>query len=218
MAETKKTTKKAAEVTEAVETVEAPAKTTKKVKKTLPAATPNRLRDKYNTVVKPALLEKYHYSSVMQIPAVAKIVINIGVGDATSDSKRLEEAVNELTLISGQKPVITKAKKSIASFKLREGQEIGCKVTLRGTRMYEFLDKLITISLPRVHDFRGVSRNAFDGRGGYTLGIKEQSIFPEIEYDKIQKIRGMDIAIVTTAQTDEEAYTLLELLGMPFQR
>lgn len=218
MAETKKTTKKAAEVTEAVETVEAPAKTTKKVKKTLPAATPNRLRDKYNTVVKPALLEKYHYSSVMQIPAVAKIVINIGVGDATSDSKRLEEAVNELTLIAGQKPVITKAKKSIASFKLREGQEIGCKVTLRGTRMYEFLDKLITISLPRVHDFRGVSRNAFDGRGGYTLGIKEQSIFPEIEYDKIQKIRGMDIAIVTTAQTDEEAYTLLELLGMPFQR
>ena len=218
MAETKKTTKKAAEVTEAVETVEAPAKTTKKVKKTLPAATPNRLRDKYNTVVKPALLEKYHYSSVMQIPAVTKIVINIGVGDATSDSKRLEEAVNELTLISGQKPVITKAKKSIASFKLREGQEIGCKVTLRGTRMYEFLDKLITISLPRVHDFRGVSRNAFDGRGGYTLGIKEQSIFPEIEYDKIQKIRGMDIAIVTTAQTDEEAYTLLELLGMPFQR
>lgn len=218
MAETKKTTKKAAEVTEAVETVEAPAKTTKKVKKTLPAATPNRLRDKYNTVVKPALLEKYHYTSVMQIPAVAKIVINIGVGDATSDSKRLEEAVNELTLISGQKPVITKAKKSIASFKLREGQEIGCKVTLRGTRMYEFLDKLITISLPRVHDFRGVSRNAFDGRGGYTLGIKEQSIFPEIEYDKIQKIRGMDIAIVTTAQTDEEAYTLLELLGMPFQR
>ncbi len=218
MAETKKTKKKAAEVTEAVETVEAPAKTTKKVKKTLPAATPNRLRDKYNTVVKPALLEKYHYSSVMQIPAVAKIVINIGVGDATSDSKRLEEAVNELTLIAGQKPVITKAKKSIASFKLREGQEIGCKVTLRGTRMYEFLDKLITISLPRVHDFRGVSRNAFDGRGGYTLGIKEQSIFPEIEYDKIQKIRGMDIAIVTTAQTDEEAYTLLELLGMPFQR
>lgn len=218
MAETKKTTKKAAEVTEAVETVEAPAKTTKKVKKTLPAATPNRLRDKYNTVVKPALLEKYHYTSVMQIPAVAKIVINIGVGDATSDSKRLEEAVNELTLIAGQKPVITKAKKSIASFKLREGQEIGCKVTLRGTRMYEFLDKLITISLPRVHDFRGVSRNAFDGRGGYTLGIKEQSIFPEIEYDKIQKIRGMDIAIVTTAQTDEEAYTLLELLGMPFQR
>ena len=218
MAETKKTTKKAAEVTEAVETVEAPAKTTKKVKKTLPAATPNRLRDKYNTVVKPALLEKYHYTSTMQIPQVAKIVINIGVGDATTDSKRLEEAVNELTLIAGQKPVITKAKKSIASFKLREGQEIGCKVTLRGTRMYEFLDKLITISLPRVHDFRGVSRNAFDGRGGYTLGIKEQSIFPEIEYDKIQKIRGMDIAIVTTAQTDEEAYTLLELLGMPFQR
>ena len=154
----------------------------------------------------------------MQIPAVNKIVINIGVGDATQDSKRLEQAVNELTLIAGQKPVVTKAKKSIASFKLREGQEIGCKVTLRGVRMYEFLDKLISISLPRVHDFRGVSRNAFDGRGNYTLGIKEQSIFPEIEYDKITKIRGMDIVIVTTATTDEEAFTLLELLGMPFQR
>ena len=223
---TKKTTstgtKKATKTVETVETVETPVveapTKAKKVKKTLPTATPNRLRDKYNTVVRPALLEKYHYTSTMQIPQVAKIVINIGVGDATTDSKRLEEAVNELTLISGQKPVITKAKKSIASFKLREGQEIGCKVTLRGTRMYEFLDKLITISLPRVHDFRGVSRNAFDGRGGYTLGIKEQSIFPEIEFDKIQKVRGMDIAIVTTANTDQEAYTLLELLGMPFQR
>ena len=213
---TKKTTTKKVEK---VETVETPVETAPKAtKKALPQGASNRLKEKYNTTVKPALLEKYHYSSVMQIPAVAKIVINIGVGDATQDSKRLETAVNELTLIAGQKPVVTKAKKSIASFKLREGQEIGCKVTLRGVRMYEFLDKLISISLPRVHDFRGVSRNAFDGRGNYTLGIKEQSIFPEIEYDKITKIRGMDIVIVTTATTDEEAFTLLELLGMPFQR
>lgn len=213
------TTKKVAAVETPVETpVETAPKAKKATKKALPQGAANRLKDKYNTVVKPALLEKYHYSSVMQIPAVNKIVINIGVGDATQDSKRLEQAVNELTLIAGQKPVVTKAKKSIASFKLREGQEIGCKVTLRGVRMYEFLDKLISISLPRVHDFRGVSRNAFDGRGNYTLGIKEQSIFPEIEYDKITKIRGMDIVIVTTATTDEEAFTLLELLGMPFQR
>ena len=154
----------------------------------------------------------------MQIPAVAKIVINIGVGDALSDSKRLEMAVSELSLITGQKPVITKAKKSIANFKLREGQQIGCKVTLRGTRMWEFLDKLVSISLPRVRDFRGVSRNAFDGRGNYTLGIKEQLIFPEIDYDKVTKVRGMDIVIVTTANTDKEAYSLLEKLGMPFQR
>ena len=217
---TKKTTTKKVEAvleTPVVETAPKAAKVAK-AKKALPQGAPNRLKDKYNNVVRPALLEKYHYSSVMQIPQVAKVVINIGVGDATQDSKRLEQAVNELTLIAGQKPVITKAKKTIASFKLREGQEIGCKVTLRGVRMYEFLDKLMSISLPRVHDFRGVSRNAFDGRGNYTLGIKEQSIFPEIEYDKIQKIRGMDIVIVTTATTDEEAFTLLELLGMPFQR
>ena len=165
-----------------------------------------------------ALLEKYQYSSTMQIPALSKIVINIGVGDATQDSKKLEEAVSELTLISGQKPIITKAKKSIATFKLREGQEIGCKVTLRGLRMYDFFDKLVSIALPRVRDFRGVSKNAFDGRGNYTLGIKEQLIFPEIDYDKVAKVRGMDIVIVTTAKTDEEAYTLLDLLGMPFNR
>lgn len=213
----KKTTTKKVEAVAETPVVETAPKATK-AKKALPQGAPNRLKDKYNNVVRPALLEKYHYSSVMQIPQVAKVVINIGVGDATQDSKRLEQAVNELTLIAGQKPVVTKAKKSIASFKLREGQEIGCKVTLRGVRMYEFLDKLMSISLPRVHDFRGVSRNAFDGRGNYTLGIKEQSIFPEIEYDKIQKIRGMDIVIVTTAKTDEEAFTLLELLGMPFQR
>ena len=178
----------------------------------------NRLQARYEAEVKKALMEKYNYSSVMEIPGLNKIVVNIGVGDATQDAKRLEEAVAELAQITGQKPVITKAKKSIASFKLREGQAIGCKVTLRGTRMYEFLDKLMSISLPRVRDFRGVSKSAFDGHGNYTLGIKEQLIFPEIDYDKISKIRGMDIVIVTTANTDEEAYSLLDELGMPFHR
>ena len=182
------------------------------------AAIVSRLQVKYENEVRPALMEKYNYSSTMQIPAINKIVVNIGCGDATQDSKRLEEAVSELATITGQKPIITKAKKSIAVFKLREGQEIGCKVTLRGLRMYDFLDKLLTICLPRVRDFRGVSKNAFDGRGNYTVGIKEQLIFPEIEYDKVAKVRGMDIVIVTTAQTDKEAYTLLELMGMPFHR
>ena len=182
------------------------------------AAIVSRVQVKYENEVRNALLEKYQYSSTMQIPALSKIVINIGVGDATQDSKKLEEAVSELTLISGQKPIITKAKKSIATFKLREGQEIGCKVTLRGLRMYDFFDKLVSIALPRVRDFRGVSKNAFDGRGNYTLGIKEQLIFPEIDYDKVAKVRGMDIVIVTTAKNDAEAYTLLELLGMPFSR
>ena len=178
----------------------------------------NRLQDKYNNEVKKALLEKYNYSSVMQIPALEKIVINIGVGDATVDAKRLDEAVSELAQITGQKPVTTKAKKSVASFKLRQGQAIGCKVTLRGIRMWDFFDKLVSIALPRVRDFRGVSKNAFDGRGNYTLGVKEQLIFPEIDYDKVGKVRGMDIVIVTTAKTDKEAYSLLELLGMPFHR
>ena len=182
------------------------------------AAIISRVQVKYENEVRKALMEKYNYSSPMQIPALSKIVINIGVGDATQDSKKLEEAVSELTLISGQKPIITKAKKSIATFKLREGQEIGCKVTLRGLRMYDFFDKLVSIALPRVRDFRGVSKNAFDGRGNYTLGIKEQLIFPEIDYDKVAKVRGMDIVIVTTAKNDAEAYTLLELLGMPFHR
>ncbi len=182
------------------------------------AAIISRVQIKYENEVRKALLEKYQYSSTMQIPALSKIVINIGVGDATQDSKKLEEAVSELTLISGQKPIITKAKKSIATFKLREGQEIGCKVTLRGLRMYDFFDKLVSIALPRVRDFRGVSKNAFDGRGNYTLGIKEQLIFPEIDYDKVAKVRGMDIVIVTTAKNDAEAYTLLDLLGMPFHR
>ena len=177
-----------------------------------------RLQQKYVDEVAPALFKKYGYASVMQVPALEKVVINIGVGEATSNSKMLEDAAQELALITGQKPVITKAKKSIASFKLREGQPIGCKVTLRGTRMYEFLDKLFTIALPRVRDFRGVSKNAFDGRGDYTLGVKEQLIFPEIDYDKVSKIRGMDIVIVTTATKDEEAYSLLEMLGMPFHK
>ena len=154
----------------------------------------------------------------MQAPKVEKIVLNIGVGDAVSNSKLLDEAVNELTLITGQKPVITRAKKSIAGFKLREGAPIGCKVTLRGERMYEFLDKLVNISLPRVRDFRGVSNNSFDGRGNYTLGIKEQLIFPEINFDKVNKIRGMDIVFVTTAKTDEEGHELLAQLGMPFHK
>ena len=217
----KKTTKKAeaAEAPKAEQKKEEAKKETKKEsKKALPQGDMNRLKAKYLNEVKPALFKEFNYESPMQIPAVAKIVINIGVGDALSDSKRLEMAVSELSLITGQKPVITKAKKSIANFKLREGQQIGCKVTLRGTRMWEFLDKLVSISLPRVRDFRGVSRNAFDGRGNYTLGIKEQLIFPEIDYDKVTKVRGMDIVIVTTANTDKEAYALLEKLGMPFQR
>ncbi len=177
-----------------------------------------RLKAKYDSEVVAKLLETYKYGSVMEVPHIEKVVINIGVGDATSNSKLLDDAVRDLTIISGQKPVITKAKKSIASFKLREGQPIGCKVTLRGNRMYEFLDKLLTISLPRVRDFRGVSKNAFDGKGNYTLGVKEQLIFTEIEFDKITKIRGMDIVIVTTANSDKEAYTLLEALGMPFHK
>ena len=176
----------------------------------------NRLQEKYLNEVKPALIKKHNYSSTMECPKVAKIVINMGVGIAVAEPKQLEDAVAELTQIAGQKPVITKAKKSIANFKLREDTPIGCKVTLRGERMYEFLDKLVNISLPRVRDFRGVSATAFDGRGNYTLGVKEQIIFPEIEYDKVSKVRGMDIVIVTTAKTNAEAKDLLEGLGMPF--
>jgi large subunit ribosomal protein L5 len=224
MAEVKKaaTTKKAAPKAE-TKVEEAPkAKAAPKAKKASTghkkAAISSRIRDKYEGEVRKALLEKYKYKSVMQIPGLEKIVINIGVGDATSDAKRLEEAVSELAQITGQKPVVTRAKKSVASFKLREGQAIGCKVTLRGIRMWDFLDKLVSIALPRVRDFRGVSKNAFDGRGNYTLGVKEQLIFPEIDYDKVGKVRGMDVVIVTTAKSDEEAYTLLELLGMPFHR
>ena len=178
----------------------------------------NRLQEKYVKEIKPELIKKHNYKSTMECPKVVKIVINMGVGEAVSEPKHLEDAVAELTQLSGQKPVITKAKKSIANFKLREGTPIGCKVTLRGERMYEFLDKLINISLPRVRDFRGVSNTAFDGRGNYTLGIREQIIFPEIEYDKVSKVRGMDIVIVTTAKTNEEAKELLTELGMPFAK
>ena len=178
----------------------------------------NRLMERYQNDVVKSLVEKFNYSSSMQAPKVEKIVLNIGVGDAVSKSKLLDEAVNELTLIAGQKPVITRAKKSIAGFKLREGAPIGCKVTLRGERMYEFLDKLVNISLPRVRDFRGVSNNSFDGRGNYTLGIKEQLIFPEINFDKVNKLRGMDIVFVTTAKSDEEGRELLAQLGMPFKK
>ena len=178
----------------------------------------NRLMERYQNDVVKSMMEKFNYSSRMQAPKIEKIVINIGVGDAVSNSKLLDEAVNELTLISGQKPIITRAKKSIAGFKLREGMPIGCKVTLRGERMYEFLDKLINISLPRVRDFRGVSNNSFDGRGNYTLGVKEKLIFPEINFDKVNKLRGMDIVFVTTAKTDEEGHELLAQLGMPFKK
>ena len=178
----------------------------------------NRLNQKYNEEIRGNLMKQFNYSSVMEAPKLVKIVVNMGVGDAIGNPKALEEAVEELTAITGQKPVITKAKKSIANFKLREGMQIGCKVTLRGERMYDFFDKLVTISLPRVRDFRGVSRTAFDGRGNYTLGVREQLIFPEINYDKVAIVRGMDIVIVTTAKTNEEAYALLEQLGMPFTK
>ncbi|MDY5982145.1 MAG: 50S ribosomal protein L5 [Anaeroplasma sp.] len=178
----------------------------------------NRLLEKYNNSVRTELANKFAYKSSMQIPRLEKIVINMGVGDAVANSKVLDDAVEELTLIAGQKPVITKAKKSIANFKLREGMPIGCKVTLRGERMYEFFDKLVSISLPRVRDFRGINPNAFDGRGNYTLGVKEQLIFPEINFDKVKKVRGMDIVIVTTAATDEEGRALLSLMGMPFRK
>ena len=177
-----------------------------------------RLKDKYVNEVKDALMKKYNYSTVMECPKIEKVVINLGVGDAVQEPKNLEEAVAELTQLAGQKPVITKAKKSIANFKLREGMQIGCKVTLRGDKMYYFLDKLVSVALPRVRDFRGVSNTAFDGRGNYTLGVKEQIIFPEIQYDKVNKVRGMDIVIVTSAKTNEEAKELLTLFGMPFAK
>ncbi|MDY6430719.1 MAG: 50S ribosomal protein L5 [Bacilli bacterium] len=178
----------------------------------------NRLAKKYKEEIVPALIKEFNYTTPMQAPKLEKIVVNMGVGDATQNSKLLDDAVADLTTVTGQKPIITKAKKSIATFKVREGQQIGCKVTLRGTRMYEFLDKLISISLPRVRDFRGISKNSFDGHGNYTLGVKEQLIFPEINYDKVGKIRGMDIVIVTTANSDAEAAALLEKMGMPFRR
>ncbi len=178
----------------------------------------NRVLEQYNNSAKAELTKKFGYTTVMQIPKMEKIVVNMGVGDAIQNSKFIDAAVEDLQTITGQKPIITKAKKSIANFKLREGQAIGCKVTLRGERMYEFYDKLVSIALPRVRDFRGLSKDCFDGRGNYTLGIKEQLIFPEINYDKVLKVRGMDIVIVTTANTDEEGRELLKLLGMPFRK
>lgn len=178
----------------------------------------NRLKERYEKEIKTGLMTKFEYQSIMQVPKIEKIVVNIGVGDAVNNAKLLDESVAELEMITGQKPVVTKAKKSIAGFKLREGVPIGTKVTLRGEKMYDFLDKLISISLPRVRDFRGISADSFDGRGNYTLGIKEQLIFPEINFDKVNKTRGMDIVIVTSANTDEEARELLAQVGMPFAK
>jgi len=178
----------------------------------------NRLAINYKENVVPALFKEQQYKSIMQVPKISKVVINMGIGDATQDSKRIDQAVAELTLITGQRPIVTKAKKSLAVFKLREGMPIGVKVTLRGKKMYDFLERLITVSLPRVRDFHGVSKEAFDGFGNYTLGIKEQIIFPEIDYDKVQKIRGMDVTIVTTAKSNKEGYSLLEKMGMPFKK
>lgn len=178
----------------------------------------NRLEEKYKKEVVPSLMEKYNYKTVMLVPKIEKIVVNMGVGDALANSKNLEAAVSDLAKITGLKPIETKAKKSIAAFKVREGHKIGCKVTLRGERMYEFLDKLISIGLPRVRDFRGLSSKSFDGRGNYTIGIKEQLIFPEINFDEVEKVRGMDIVIVTTAKTNKEAFELLKELGVPFRK
>lgn len=178
----------------------------------------NRLKERYTKEIAPAMMSKFNYTSSMQTPKIDKIVLNMGVGDATQNAKNLDEAVQELSLISGQQPLITKAKKSIANFRLREGMPIGAKVTLRGERMYDFLDKLINVSLPRVRDFHGISTRSFDGRGNYTLGLREQLIFPEIDYDKVNHVRGLDIVIVTTANTDEEALELLTQVGMPFAK
>lgn len=177
-----------------------------------------RLLDKYNNDVAPALQDKFKYKSSMQTPKLVKVVLNMGVGDVKENAKALESAVNEMAIISGQRPVVTKAKKSVANFKVRAGMNIGCKVTLRGERMYEFVDKLFNVALPRVRDFRGISSDSFDGRGNFSMGVKEQLIFPEIDIDKVEKVRGMDITFVTTAKTDEEAKELLALLGMPFNR
>lgn len=176
-----------------------------------------RMKEKYVKEIRPALQEKFGYRNVMEIPKLEKVVVNMGLGEAIQNPKAMDAAVNDLTTITGQKPIITKSKTSIAAFKLREGMSIGCKVTLRGERMYEFVDKLISVSLPRVRDFKGVSNKAFDGRGNYTLGLKEQLIFPEIEYDKIDRLRGLEVSFVTTAKTDEECLGLLKLMGMPFR-
>jgi len=178
----------------------------------------NRLKEMYTSEIVPAMIKKFEYANIMQVPKIEKIVVNMGVGEAKENAKALEAAVNDMQIITGQHAVTTKAKKSVANFKVREGMQIGCKTTLRGDKMYNFLDRLINLALPRVRDFRGVNPNAFDGRGNYALGIKEQLIFPEIEYDKVDKVRGMDVIIVTSAKTDEEARELLKLFNMPFQK
>jgi large subunit ribosomal protein L5 len=178
----------------------------------------SRLREHYQSEIVPALMKEFEYGNVMQVPRLHKIVVNIGIGEAIQNAKALDNAVNDLTIITGQKPIVTKAKKSIAAFRLRAGMSVGVTVTLRGERMYEFLDRLVNAALPRVRDFRGVSTRAFDGRGNYTLGLREQLLFPEIDYDKIDKVRGLEVTIVTSARTDQEARRLLELIGMPFQR
>ncbi|MBQ9814833.1 MAG: 50S ribosomal protein L5 [Lachnospiraceae bacterium] len=178
----------------------------------------NRLKEMYDSEIVPAMMKKFEYKNIMEVPKIAKVVVNMGVGEAKENAKALEAAVNDMQIITGQKAVTTKAKKSVANFKVREGMQIGCKTTLRGDKMYNFLDRLINLALPRVRDFRGVNANAFDGRGNYALGIKEQLIFPEIEFDKIDKVRGMDIIIVTTAKTDEEARELLRMFNMPFEK
>lgn len=178
----------------------------------------SRLIERYKNEVVPALMEKFKYKNIMEVPKLEKIILNMGIGEARENPKSLEAAVEEMGIIAGQKPVVTRAKKSVSNFKIRQGMPVGCRVTLRGERMYDFLDKLMNIALPRVRDFRGVSPTSFDGRGNYALGVKEQLIFPEIDYDKIDKIRGMDVIIVTTAKTDEEAKELLDLLGMPFRK
>ena len=220
---TKSAPKAEAKVEEVKKVEEAPKAEPKAAPKKVSKGAPKRvnstrLLEKYNNEIKKNLMEKYKYSSVMEVPHLVKIVLNVGVGEALTNNKAIEEVVNEIGLITGQHPVTTKAKKSIANFKLREGAAIGVKVTLRDVRMYEFFDKLVSIALPRVRDFRGVSKNSFDGHGNYTLGIKEQLIFPEIDYDKVTKIRGMDIVVVTSARNDDEAYSLLEALGMPFHK
>lgn len=178
----------------------------------------SRLKETYNSEIVEAMMKKFNYKNVMEVPKIEKVVINMGVGEAKENAKAIESAIGDLTIISGQKPIALKAKRSVAAFKLREGMTIGTKVTLRGKRMYEFLDRLINLALPRVRDFRGVNPNSFDGRGNYALGVKEQLIFPEIAYDKIDKVRGMDVIVVTTAKTDEEAHELLTLFGMPFKK
>ncbi len=177
-----------------------------------------RLKDKYTEEIVPALKEKFQYNNIMEVPKLVKIVVNMGLGEAIANPKALDAAVGDMTLITGQKPIVTKAKKSVAAFKVREGMSIGCKVTLRGDKMYEFCDRLVSVALPRVRDFKGVSAKAFDGRGNYTLGLKEQLIFPEIEYDKIDRVRGLEVCFVTSAKTDEEARELLRLIGMPFAK